>query len=534
MNDIGSIESQKLLRVGIYLRLSDEDTDKQNKRDDSESIKNQRNLLLDEIAKRSNFILVDEYCDENLSGAGTYRPNFERLINDCENGKLDIVLCKSQSRFSRDVEVVEKYLHNKFLEWKVRFIGVSDNADTDNLGNKKARQINGLVNEWYLEDGSGNIRSALKSKMKQGEFISPFAPYGYLVCESNNNKLVIDEIASNTVKDIFALYLLGFGFTAIAKHLNNKNVPSPSLYKYQNGSKLNIVSNRAREEIKWTTNAIKTILKNEVYVGHLIQGKRTTVSYKNRKIKIRPKKEWIRKENTHQGIISQNIFDKVQIEMKQRTRPIKKTGQVHNFSGKVFCEECGRYFKKKNSTKYEYLVCSNNRDGYDNCPNKSSIRYDALEKVLLNALNKKIGEYFDEERLKQENDNNIKSSFENKIKILKKQKRQVETNLWKIKKTLKELYNDKIDGIITLEQFKELLNDYNKSEKIQKEQLKEIDKEVEFYIKKENTLLSERLMFKKFESLNRVIVEEFVDSLYIGNINEENRTREIKIKWNFK
>ena len=108
-------------------------------------------MLVDYISKHDDFYLVDEYCDEDLSGAGTYRPEFERLIKDCEGHRLDIVLCKSQSRFSRDMEIVEKYINNKFIEWNIRFIGLADNADTDNFGNKKARQINGLVNEWYLE-----------------------------------------------------------------------------------------------------------------------------------------------------------------------------------------------------------------------------------------------------------------------------------------------------------------------------------------------------------------------------------------------
>ena len=179
MNEIKSSYSKKVLRVGIYERLSDEDKDKVNKEDDSESIKNQRNLLISEIEKRPDFVLVDEYSDEDLSGAGTYRPEFERLIRDCENGKIDVVLCKSQSRFSRDMEIIEKYLHNKFIEWGVRFISLADNADTENIGNKKSRQINGLVNEWYLEDVSNNIRSAFNAKMKQGEFISPFAAFGY-------------------------------------------------------------------------------------------------------------------------------------------------------------------------------------------------------------------------------------------------------------------------------------------------------------------------------------------------------------------
>ena len=196
MNEMESACSKKVLRVGIYLRLSNEDRDKANKEDDSESIKNQRNMLVDYINRHPEFALIDEYSDEDLSGAGTYRPEFERLIRDCENRKLDIVLCKSQSRFSRDMEIVEKYINNKFKEWNIRFIGLSDNADTEILGNKKSRQINGLVNEWYLEDVSNNIRSAFNSKMKQGEFISPFASFGYEIDSNNSNKLLVDPVAS--------------------------------------------------------------------------------------------------------------------------------------------------------------------------------------------------------------------------------------------------------------------------------------------------------------------------------------------------
>ena len=169
------------------------------------------------------------------------------------------------------MEIIEKYIHNKFIEWNVRFIGLSDNADTANVGNKKSRQINGLVNEWYLEDVSNNIRSAFNAKMKQGEFISPFAVFGYDVSKDDNNKLVVDPVASLVVRNIFDLYLKGLGFTSIAKYLNNNNIPCPSLYKYQRGIKLNIVSNKIREEINWSAVAVKTILKNEIYLGHLIQ-----------------------------------------------------------------------------------------------------------------------------------------------------------------------------------------------------------------------------------------------------------------------
>lgn len=536
MNEMESVREKKLLRVVIYLRLSNEDKDKLNKEDDSESIKNQRNMLIDYIDKHPEFVLVDEYCDEDLSGAGTYRPEFERLIRDCENGKIDIVLCKSQSRFSRDMEIVEKYINNKFKEWNIRFIGLSDNADTDNNGNKKSRQINGLVNEWYLEDVSNNIRSAFNSKMKQGEFISPFASFGYEVSKEDNNKLVVDPIASEVVKEIFDLYLKGLGFTGIAKYLNSKNIPSPSLYKFKKGIKLNVISNRPREQIKWSTNAIKTILTNEIYLGHLIQGKRTTVSYKNHKIMNKSKDKWIKRENTHEAIIDEETFAKVQVAMKERTKPMRATGIVHNFSGKVFCKECGHYMRKKNSSKHEYLVCSNNRDGYDDCINKASIRYDTLGELVLNEINKKIQKFYDLNILETESNKKTKNRFADKVKSLEKQKTNLEKEMSKTRNYLKNLYEDKVNGIINAEQFKELIGNYNKDEDKVKDQIKSIDNEINYYKLKEETNRNTRGLFDKYqqlEKLNRVIVDEFVDKIYIGKVNEENNSRDIEIKWNF-
>ena len=536
MNETKSVESNKLLRVGIYERLSDEDKDKTNKEDDSESIKNQRHLLMTEIEKRPNFVLVDEYCDEDLSGAGTYRPEFERLIRDCENGKIDVVLCKSQSRFSRDMEIIEKYLHNKFIEWGVRFISLADNADTANKGNKKSRQINGLVNEWFLEDVSNNIRSAFKAKMKQGEFISPFASFGYEVSKEDNNKLVVDPGAAEIVKDIFDLYLTGLGFTGIAKYLNSKNIPCPSLYKYRKGIKLNVISNRPREEIKWSALAIKTILTNELYLGHLIQGKRTTVSYKNHKIKHKDKSEWIKTLNTHEAIIDEEIFNKVQVAMKERTKPVKSTGIVHLFSGKVFCLECEHYMRKKNSAKHEYLVCSNNRDGYDDCINKASIRYDLLADLVLEAINKKIKKFYDREKLNELDSKKRTSRFSGKINSLEKQRGDIGKQISKTRNYLKSLYEDKVNGVITTEQFKDLIADYNKNEDMYSNQLNEINNEIAYYQMKEESSKNNEKIFSKYQELkelNRFIVDEFIDKIYIGKLNEKTNSRDIQIKWDF-
>ena len=536
MNKIENTHSKKYLKVGIYLRLSNEDRDKTNKDDDSESIKNQRNMLVDYINRHPEFTLVDEYSDEDLSGAGTYRPEFERLIRDCENKKLDVVLCKSQSRFSRDMEIVEKYINNKFKEWNIRFIGLSDNADTLILGNKKSRQINGLVNEWYLEDVSNNIRSAFNSKMKQGEFISPFASFGYIIDPNNNNKLLVDKEASEIVKKIYDLYLTGLGFTGIAKYLNTKGIPCPSLYKYRKGIKLNVISNRPREEIKWSAFTIKTILTNELYLGHLIQGKRTTISYKNHKIKNKDKSEWIRIENTHEPIIKEETFNKVQTAIKERTKPMKKTSTVHIFSGKIHCLECKHYMRKKNSSKHEYLVCSSNQDGYNNCENKKGIRYDELANLVLTEINKKIKKYYDEKELENLNSEKINSRFQNKIKALEKELTDIQNKISKTKNYLKNIYEDKINGLITQEQFKDLITCYNKDEYTYKDQMKSITKEIAYFKMKDESSKNNKEIFNKYKKLtelNRVIIEEFIDKIYIGKFNIKTKNRDIQINWKF-
>ena len=522
----------KLLNVGIYLRLSNEDHDKLQTWEDSESIKNQRHLLLEEISRHPEFILYDEYCDEDLSGAGTYRPQFERLIKDCSQGKIDVVLCKSQSRFSRDMEIIEKYLHNKFIEWNVRFISLADHADTENRGNKKARQINGLVNEWYLEDVSNNIRSAFQAKMKQGEFISPFASYGYLVSSTNNNQLVVDPIASKVVQKIFHLYLSGLGYTGIANYLNEHHIPSPSLYKYQQGSKLNIQSNRPRTAIKWSSNAIKTILSNELYIGNLIQGKRTTLSYKNHKIKRKDKKEWIKVLHTHEAIIDEITFKKVQALQKERTRSIKKTGKVHLFSGKVFCLECHHSMRKKDSSLHSYLVCSSNQNGYDICINKSSIRYDQLEKIILEEIQKKIKDYFDIEAWNTLVQQRKFPFFQKKIVLLEKQKEKLQQTLEKNQIYLRNLYEDHIQGTITIEQFRSLLSIYDSVEIRTKEELNHVLQTITDYQNKENDFKKD-FSVPSIKTLDQVIVDTFISKIYIGKIDSIHQTRVVQIEWNF-
>lgn len=490
-------------------------------------------MLLDYINSHPTFKLVDEYKDEDLSGAGTYRPEFERLIKDCEQKKLDVVLSKSQSRFSRDMEIVEKYINNKFLEWNIRFIGISDNADTFNSGNKKARQINGLVNEWYLEDISANIRSALNSKMKNGEFVSPFAPYGYKVSPNNTNQLIIDEEASLIVKKIFKLYLLGNGFSKIANYLNQKNIASPSLYKYKKGIKLNIISDKKREDIKWNANAIKTILTNEIYLGNLVQGKRTTISYKNHKIIKKEANTWIKREKTHEAIIEKNIFNKVNENIKKRSRSLKKTGEIHIFSKKVMCLECKEYMHKKCSKSHAYMICKNYKNDPKLCQNKSGIRYDYLEEIILKKINDLIIKYFDKEMLYSYLKND--KGNEKKLKCLMHQKQVLNIDQEKNNTYLKKLYEKHINKLYSNEEFNKLTNMYRESKRDIKNRIENITNKINECNNYNDNLKNILECFnkkKKIGFLNKLIVDLFVEKIFVGAIDKKTNTRIIKIKWN--
>ena len=207
------------LKVAIYCRLSEEDRNKESEDDDSNSIQNQKSML-NKYALEQGWEIFKVYSDDDYTGSDRRRPEFNNLLRDAKAQKFNIILCKTQSRFTRELELVEKYIHGLFPIWGIRFVSVVDNADTANKGNKKSRQINGLVNEWYLEDMSENIKSVLIDRRKNGFHIGAFALYGYKKDPDMKGHLIIDEEAAKVVREVFTLFSNGYGKTAIARIWN--------------------------------------------------------------------------------------------------------------------------------------------------------------------------------------------------------------------------------------------------------------------------------------------------------------------------
>ena len=267
------------------------------------------------------FLVHNIYVDTDLSGFSD-RPEFKRMIRDAANGCFDTVICKHQSRFTRDMELVERYIHGYFVEWGIRFIGLTDNVDTNVKGNKKARQIYGLINEWYSEDLSENIRAVFRRKMRDGQFLGPFTCYGYKKDPNDRHRLVKDNEAAEVVREIFAMYTAGITAAEIARTLTERGTPTPTQYKKGLGLNFHCpgTARRGDRHGVWAVTTVRRILKNDTYIGTLTQGRERKVSYKSRKTVAVPKHEWIVIENNHEPIVDVSVFRTAQDLLRSNRR----------------------------------------------------------------------------------------------------------------------------------------------------------------------------------------------------------------------
>ena len=445
------------MKVAIYCRLSEEDKNKQFETDDSNSIQNQKTMLL-QYAMEQGWELYNIYSDDDYTGSDRRRPEFNRLLKDAEQHRFDIILCKTQSRFTRELELVEKYIHGLFPIWGIRFVSIVDNADTANKGNKKSRQINGLVNEWYLEDMSENIRSVLTNRRKNGFHIGAFALYGYKKDPKQKGHLIIDEEAAAVVREVFTLFSQGYGKTAIARMLNDRGIPNPTEYKRLHG--LRYKQPKTKNGALWKYFAISDMLTNEIYIGNMVQGKYGSVSYKTKQNKPRPKSEWYIVEGTHEPIIDRELWDKVYVYLLQRAKPFA-VGTIGLFAKKARCAYCGYTMRSSKTSPQRggkhYLQCPNRHVSKDACVG-SFISVDRLERMVLDEIIKLSAEYLDRDELEQNIEfcDNLQGQKKRLLSDLSAYRKKVE----ELSKGIRELYLDKVKGLISESDYVEMSRDF--------------------------------------------------------------------------
>lgn len=494
-------------RAALYLRLSKEDKDKLRAGDDSASIQNQR-LLLTDYALDKNYQIMEVYSDDDESGLFDTRPGFEKMLTDAKLGKFDIVIAKSQARFSRNMEHIEKYLHHDFPNLGIRFIGVVDGADTALIGNKKSRQINGLVNEWYCEDLSANIRSAFKAKMKAGQYLGASCPYGYLKDPANHNHLIIDEYAAGIVRKIFTLYLKGYGKAKIGRILTEQGVPIPTLYKrevlginYRNSKEMTTTK-------AWSYQTIHTILNNEVYLGCVVQNKFNNLSYKDKKHIKQPKEKWIRVEDMHEPIIEEDIFRKVQERQRIRTKSVDSRSADSLFAGILVCADCKhtmvRTYERRGNHRFTGYCCKTYKTQGKKMCESHAINYIQLQRIVLESIQKEAEKILTPDDIHELNQmkyiHEVKQDYSKQI-------RGLEAEIRHKSQYKKKTYQNYMDELITKEEYLSYIEEYDKEILVLQEQTKHLQKELEA----QNTL---KVQYDRW-------VEEFKDYIHVEELTRE-------------
>ena len=511
-------------KIGIYLRLSSEDGDNA----ESDSIKNQRELINYFLKKEDNVMVVDYYVDDGYSGTSFNRPGFKKMFNDIVNEKINAVIVKDLSRFGRNYIEVGNYLEQIFPLYNLRFIAINDNVDSF----KDPKSINNvivpfknLMNDEYARDISNKVKSSLTTMARNGEFTRGTAPYGYMLDPNKKHHLVINNDEVQMVKKIFEMALNNDGKIKICKYLNNNKILCRK--EVQRRKKYDISLNPDDDEIKykWSTSSIGRMLQNEAYIGNLVQNKTGNISYKNHREVPKPKEEWIRAENTHEPIISKKDFDKVQELIKSKNTRKKKATNFSIYNGKLKCADCGKAMYKmedtrKGRTVSNYYCMSHKLTCNDCSPHKiktSILDSMILENIVMHVkmvmsmekvLNK-IKNSSENKRLEEEYKNNI-FKLSNDIDKLKKLKKSSYED-WKLKKISKEEYLDYSKDYD--ERIKIFSNDIKALENVYTENIKNT--------KKDDYWIEHFRRNQKVKSLSKDVINELIDLITVnedGNV----------------
>ena len=455
-------------KAALYMRLSKDDEGT----GESSSITNQRNMLT-AYAKEHGFLIASEYVDDGYSGTSFDRPAFRRLIEDIEAKKINLVLTKDLSRLGRDYIQTGQYTEVYFPSKKVRYIAVNDGFDSESPYTDIAPFKN-VVNEMYARDTSKKIRSAFAVKIRNGNYIGNFAPYGYRKDPNDKNHLLPDENSAAVVREIFRMAADGENPAAIAAELNGRGVLSPALYRCAKHPNLDEDAYSKRKE--WTAATVAKFLRSKTYLGHMVQGKTTKISFKSKMTLRNPKCDWVVVEHTHQPLVEEEQFELVQKRLQSRTRTAK--GQFSNlFSGLAKCADCGRNMstvgtRKKGSPAN--LACGGYKlYGGQECSNHF-IDYNVLYHIVLDAMREQLRLTEDErEALYRELCDQLREEIDDEGRRSELGRLRAESE--KLDRLIEQLYDDNLNGRLAEERFYKLLQKYERRSGVLGEKICELD-----------------------------------------------------------
>lgn len=539
----GQIKQMELYKTAIYCRLSQDD----GQEGDSSSIQTQK-MMLKQYAQDNGFVIHDIYVDDGYSGLNFERPAFQRMLQDIEKGKVNLVITKDLSRLGRDYIMTGYYTEIYFSNMNVRYIAVTDGIDTLK-GDNDIAPFKNILNDMYAKDISRKIKSAKRQRMYKGMYIASQPPYGYKVNPLNKNQLIVDEEAAEVVKEIYRLALTNIGVVKIVRELNKRGIKAPSCYKADAGDIrfLKLVETRRQlyknyDVETWNTATVGKILRDIVYLGDMENHKYEVKNYKTKKRTRVPDDEHIIVRNTHEAIIDREDFEKVQELIKSRQRPCKYEF-INLFKGILKCEHCGRtlsiaYHKRRNGQKVYEFRCMGKYLKYGIDTNLNSIPYQKIYDIV----NERLHKLFD--TIKNQGDafvNSIskKVNSENYIDKLKREKEKIEKRISVISKIVKKLYEDFVADELSGNNYQSMLTEYQKEQKELNLRLTEIDAKL---IKNSNNREENALRFKAiaenyldFQELSLELINNLIDHIVVGypKIVDGEEVRNIEIVYRF-
>lgn len=520
MNINSNTQTNRIWKCAAYVRLSKEDEfSSSGIRDVSNSITNQKALIRDYMDQHPELELIEEYADDGYTGVNFNRPAFKKMMEDVKARRIDCIIVKDLSRFGRNYIEAGKYLEQVFPFLGVRFIAITDDTDTGRQQSDAEQFVlpfKNLFNDSYCKDISTKVRSQLAIKRKNGQYVGNFACYGYLKDPADHNQLIIDPEASIIVQRIFYWKIQGLSADRIADKLNRQGILCPMEYKRSLGMKCS-TNFRTKGQAQWAPKSVIRILKNEFYVGTMVQGRKTTPSYKVKKIVEKPEHEWDRVEDTHEAIIHKDVFDVVQSLLLRDTRIAPSENSLYLFSGFLCCADCGmnmiRSRRKYKDKVYAYYSCSGykRKSGCESHMISEVQLYDAV----LAAIKQQCHLILDMERLlkvAQDLPLDHNSTHQYDIQITKLEEQVERAQDMKI-----HLIENLNEGIITPEDYKELTAIYDKKIKDSRLAIQNVKEERDGL--KGLPLESEWLStFKKrstIEKLDRIILAELIDFIEV-------------------
>lgn len=524
-------EQRKNYIAALYCRLSVDDMQDGN----SVSIETQMKILED-YCKCNNIAVFDFYCDDGYTGTNFNRPEFQRLLMDAENKQFNMVIVKDLSRLGREYIGVGKYIEEYFPERNIRFVAIGDDFDSDSRKGDLdfIVPIKNLFNQFYPAECSRKVRQAFKTKASRGEFIGSYAPYGYKKSQEDKHVLVVDEMTAPTIVRIFTLIAYhGYGYSKMAKTLSQEKIPTPTALQRRNA---NLPYDK--DPYDWNFGTISAIIHNETYLGHLVSGKREVLSFKNKKVIKKDKENWIVIKDIFPQIISQQLWNDAHKRIKERKR-VTNNNFSNIFAGLIRCDKCGKVLglsSQRNNNPY-YCCETYKKKGKDKCTAHYTLYNDIYSTVLKNLRETvesiKSGQFDFDNQIASQIFSDFKDTKNNQLVI-----EELEKQIQKLDYRYEQMYQDRLDGVISLQRFKELVaGDEEKRNKLQKDldELRASEKLKADEAKSIQTFIEKVKQFGEITSLDKVLLNTLIDKIVVGErqLVDGEYTQEITIYYKF-